>query len=502
MDDKRLKAQQKQQTVELREQAEILNHSNMFVLDPQARIIMWNAGCEALYGYTSTEAIGKNADELLHTQFPVSRADAERRLREIGVWQGELIHTVRSGARIVVASHWTLYQREPNKPPVILEVNNDITARRSAEDALREADRNKDRFLLTLGHELRNPLGAIVSSVTLLRMPNVSGEVSTKALDIIERQLKNLVRLVDDLLDVERLTRGRIILKKEPTEISAVINAASEISQALCDPQGHKLIVEVPKERIILDGDLARLGQAVSNLVHNACKYSPPGSRVELKAECEGNEARIRVRDYGMGIPPEMIPKLFDMYAQRKTFAGADAQGFGIGLALVRQLVELHGGSVSGHSEGMGKGSEFVIRLPVASEQSIPPKSTPSPLDSAKLPKRKILIIEDDRDASEAMAALLETDGHEPRIAIDGAAALALAEQFKPDAAIIDIGLPDLDGYEVAARIREIYPKIVLVAVSGWPNNPRDDRDKKAKFNHYFVKPLEYEQLTRILSEI
>ena len=494
--------QLQRQTLELKEQAEILNQSNVMVLDPQARILMWNTGCEALYGYKSAEVIGKNADEMLHTQFPVSRAEAERKLREVGVWQGELVHTARSGARVVVASHWTLYQREPDKPPVILEVNNDITARRSAEDALREADKNKDLFLLTLGHELRNPLGAILSSITLLRRPRVSSRVATATRDAIERQLNNLIRLVDDLLDVERLTRGKITLKKEHIDIAAVVNGAAETSKPLLDQRGHTLEIAMPRERIVVDGDLTRLEQVVTNLLHNACKYSPRGSRIELKVEREGDEAIIRVRDSGTGIPPEMIPTLFDMYAQRKPYSAADPPGFGIGLALVRQLVELHGGSVSAHSEGVGKGSEFVIRLPAAGEQSLARKSPSPPVDSAKIPKRKVLIIEDNDDAGEAMAALLETDGHEPRVATDGASALALAAQFKPDAAIVDIGLPDLDGYEVAARLRELHPNVVLVGLSGWPADPQDGRFDRAGFNHYFVKPLDYRQLTRILAEI
>jgi PAS domain S-box-containing protein len=197
--------------MELREQAEILNHSNVLVLDEQTRVIMWNAGCERLYGYKSAEAIGKSADELLNTQFPVSRAEAERQLREVGVWQGELIQTARSGERVVVASDWTLYQREPDKPSVILEVNNDITGRRRAEDALMEADINKDRFLLTLGHELRNPLGAILNSVKLLRLPGVTSETATRALDIVERQLNNVIRLVEDrnARRVQNLNVGR-----------------------------------------------------------------------------------------------------------------------------------------------------------------------------------------------------------------------------------------------------------------------------------------------------
>jgi two-component system, chemotaxis family, CheB/CheR fusion protein len=489
------------QTIELREQAEILNLSSVMVLGEEDRIMMWNSGCERLYGYTSAEAVGKIASELLRTEFSTPYAEIIAQLRRTGQWQGELVHTTRTGEKIQVASQWILHRREPDRPAVILEINNDITARRKAEDALVEADQNKDRFLLTLGHELRNPLGAMLSSVTLLRM-NASPEVSTRARDIIERQLNILVRLVDDLLDMERLTRGRITLKKEPVEVSAVINAALETSKPLIDSQGHQLELAMPKERIIVDGDLARLGQVVSNLLHNACKYSPPKSRIDVKVEREGGDTLIRVRDSGVGVAPEMIPKLFDMFAQAPPTAGAQLQGFGVGLALVRQLVELHGGSVTAHSEGVGKGTEFVVRLPISSRSATGRRATAAAVDPAKSPKRKVLIVEDNNDSGAAMAALLRSGGHEARVASDGVTALAIAAQFKPDAAIVDIGLPDIDGYEVAARIREVVPTIVLFALSGWPADPNERRSREAGFKQYFVKPLEHEELNRILAEI
>jgi CheY-like chemotaxis protein len=336
--------------------------------------------------------------------------------------------------------------------------------------------------------------------VALLRQPGASAQASSRARDIIERQLNNLLRLVDDLLDVERLTRGRITLKKEPIEVSAVVNAAVETSKPLIDVPGHKLEVAMPKERIIVDGDLARLEQAVANLLHNACKYSPAKSRIQLIVERVGDEALIRVRDSGMGIAPEMLPRLFDMYSQGQPPSGTQLQGFGIGLALVRQLVELHGGSVSASSDGVGKGSEFVIRLPIAKERSRGPRTAVTPVDASKPPNRKILIVEDNADSGESMAALLQNDGHQARVASDGAGALTIAAQFKPDAAIVDIGLPDLDGYEVAARLRRQLPGVVLIALSGSPADQSRSRD--AGFNYYFVKPLQRAQLDRILAEI
>lgn len=360
--------QLREQAATLQEQTQMLNLAQVLVMDENHRIILWNTGCEHLYGYTSEEALGKNAHQLLKTEFSLPLAQIETRLRSSGQWQGELVHSTRDGTHIIVASHWILHQRDADEPAVILEVNNDITARRIAEDSLREADRNKDRFLLALGHELRNPLSAILSSVRLLERIREDSEAAVKARAIVERQLNHLVRLVDDLLDIEQLTRGKIELGKAPIEISAAVAAATEIARPTIDAHGHRLEVSIPKERIVVDGDLTRLGQVISNLLDNACKYSPAGSRIKLSAESSAGAVSIRVSDNGMGIAPEMLPRLFDLYPQGEPSPGAELQGFGIGLALVRQIVEMHGGTVRAKSEGVGKGSEFIVRLPLSRE--------------------------------------------------------------------------------------------------------------------------------------
>ena len=366
--------QLRQQAATLLEQAQMLNFAQVLVLDESHHIILWNAGCEQLYGYSSAEALRKKAHELLKTEFPLPLAELEAQLRSRGQWQGELVHTTRDGKRIILASHWILHQRAANQPAVILEINNDITARRVAEDSLREADQNKDRFLITLG-QLRNPLSAIVRSVGQLGRIEGETQAAGKARDIIERQLNHLVRLVDDMLDVERLTRGRIELRKHPIEISAVVAAAIETSRPALDARGHHLNVSIPKEPIFVDGDLTRLRQVLVHLLDNACKYSPATSVIKLSAEHAGSEVFLRVSDNGMGIAPELLPTLFNLYAQGKPKPGAALQDFGIGLALVRQIVEMHGGSVSAKSEGLGKGSEFIVRLPISRDRAVEKKA-------------------------------------------------------------------------------------------------------------------------------
>jgi two-component system CheB/CheR fusion protein len=496
--------QLERQTETLREQAQILALAHVFIFDADRRITLWNAGCERLYGYTATEALGKNAHQLLKTEFSQPRAEIDAQLQKTAEWQGDLVHTTRDGTRINVASHWILHRRTPDGPAVILEVNNDITARRIAEDALRESDQNKDRFLITLGHELRNPLSAMLSSAMLLRRVEAGSEPAKRAREIIERQLNHLMRLVDDLVDVERLSHGRITLKKSRIELSAVINAAIETVRPALDAKGHQLKITLPPEPIVLNADLTRLAQVLSNLLHNASKYSSPGGSLELSAEPIGGEVVIRVRDAGMGIDPEMLPKLFDVYAQGQPLPGVELQGFGIGLALVRQLTEMHGGRVSAHSAGLGKGSEFEVRLPIATNlasQTVSLSSN-SGTPGNDRPGRRILIAEDNPDAREAMTSLLQSYGHEVRSAADGTGALEIAAQFKPQVAILDIGLPGLNGYEIARQLHQATPEVVLIALSGWQVEPNDKRTKEAGFKYYFTKPLDRDSLDKLLSEI
>ncbi len=362
----REEAQLRRRTAELEERAEILNMAPAFILDENRHITMWNSKCESIYGFTAQEAIGKNAHELLKTVFPQTRAEVDAQLQRSHAWEGELIHTTRSGAQIVVASHWILHQGE-NRPPSILEMNVDVTARRRAEEALRDADRNTDRFLATLAHELRNPLGAIRNGLALMHRADGDGATAGRAYEIVERQVGSLTRLVDDLVDVERLRHGQIRLQKSRIELGTVIGAAIEMSQPRIDDGGHHLKVTSPPKEVQLDGDLMRLAQVISNLLDNAAKYTPKGGIIELSGEQVANQIVIKVRDSGMGIGAEMLPKLFDLYAQGQPLPGNASQGFGVGLALVRQIVELHGGNVSASSDGPGRGSEFVVRLPVSS---------------------------------------------------------------------------------------------------------------------------------------
>lgn len=298
------------------------------------------------------------------------RAEIAAQLQRTGQWEGELVHTRKNGTRMFVASHWVLHRTEPNQPPVILEMNSDITERRRAEEALREDNRNTDRFLATLAHDLRNPLAAIRNSLTLAQRAGAVTAEGNRATEVIQRQVGVLAQMLDDLLDVERLRHGQIKLQRSRIELRSVIDAALEISRPRVDLNGHRLKIALPDEPIWLDADLTRLAQVISNLLDNAAKYTPRDGNIQLNAQQKGREVVIRVRDSGMGISADMLPKLFDLYAQGHPLPGKTSLGFGVGLALVRQLTELHGGSVAASSDGPGKGSEFVVRLPLASAPS------------------------------------------------------------------------------------------------------------------------------------
>ncbi|MGA2409902.1 MAG: PAS domain-containing protein [Candidatus Binataceae bacterium] len=358
--------QLRRQAARLNQQAEIVSQAHVLMLDPDDRIILWNEGCERMYGYTSKEAIGQVASTLLKTEFPQPLAEIKDQLERTGEWEGEMTQQVRWGARIVVASHWTLHRGEGNGDrPAILEVNNDVTARHDAERALREADRNKGWFLAMLAHELRNPLNALLSSVELLERPDVDASDTSLATGILHRQLQLLMRLVDDLLDIERLNHGKIVLSRKRVELASVIDAAIETCKPLIDASRHDFKVTLPAEPIILDADPVRLAQVFANLLHNAIKFTPAGGNIMVNAERSGEDVIVRVADNGIGVEPGMLPRLFEMYEQSTPVSGTEFGGLGVGLALVRQLTEMHGGAVAARSDGPGKGAEFVVRLPI-----------------------------------------------------------------------------------------------------------------------------------------
>jgi two-component system CheB/CheR fusion protein len=502
---KRFEEQLESQTIELKEQAAILNLVPVLVLDSQRRITLWNAACQRVYGYSAEEAIGQIAHNLLSTEFPCGRADIDAQLERSGSWEGELTHVCKDGTRLTVASHWILHRRRPEQPPVILEMDTDITARRLAEEALREADRRKDLFIATLAHELRNPLSAMLNSVELLHHRDRDEHTVSLAATILKRQLKLMIQMVDDLLDIERLTHGRIALKKTRVAVAEVVEAVLENCRPLIDAHTHRLHVSIPKNPVFLEGDPTRLAQILSNLLDNAFKYTPTGGTIDLTAEQVEQEVVFRVRDSGIGISPEVLPRVFNVYFQGDPLEPSQAKGLGVGLSLVRQLTEMHGGTVAAQSAGPGKGSEFIVRLPIAAE----PQDIREPLSSPGLdtaaesgPQRRILLADDDRDSTEAMALLLQAKGHEVRAVHNGPAALESAKEFKPDVAILDIGLPEMDGYELARQLAELVPGVTLIALSGWRIDPNNSRMREAGFRFHFTKPLAPDKLNSLLAEL
>jgi two-component system CheB/CheR fusion protein len=495
--------QLRDQAARLLEQAEIVNLADLMVRDAGDRILLWSTGCERIYGYSREDAIGRKAHELLKTEFlcPLEEINAE--LQKSGQWQGELVHFSRAGNRITVASRWVLHQPDRSRPPVVLQVNTDISARRLAEEALRQVDRNKDQFLATLAHELRSPLGAMANSVELLHRPGRSAQEIDRAREVLQRQIRYLIRLVDDLLDVERLAQGKIALQKRRVQLSEIVDAAMEICRPLSDSSSHHFTISLPPEPVLLEVDPERIAQVVANLVHNAFKYTPPGGRIDFAAEVHDGEVTIRVRDTGLGIDPRLLPHIFDMYTQGATLPGTGIKGLGVGLALVRQLVELHGGTVAAQSGGQQRGSEFTVRLPILAQHS-PAQEQPSPSPvpaGASAQPRNLLIVDDHRDSADALSALLQDLGHQVTTSYDGRSALKEANTHRPEVVIMDIGLPDMNGHEVAAQIRELLPGSMLIALSGWRPEDTEPSDH-AGFDHYLVKPVEIAHLSKLLAKI
>jgi PAS domain S-box-containing protein len=379
-------------------------------------------------------------------------------------------------------------------------VSVDVHDARQAQEALKEADRRKDEFLATLAHELRNPLAPIRNALHLLkRSPAAETSVRAVAQDIMDRQVSHMVRLIDDLLDVSRITRGKLELRREPVELSAVVELALETARPHLTQQ---LTIKLPSEPIRLDADAVRLSQVLSNLLNNAAKFTPKNGHISVAAALEGSSAAIRVRDDGAGIAPEQLPKLFRIFSQAGSPLERTKGGLGIGLSLARSLVELHGGTIEAHSEGSGKGSEFIVRLPVlampdASEVTIPP--VPAAYSGAV---RRVLVVDDLQDSVDSLAALLRGDGNEVQTAADGLEAVQKAELFKPDLILMDLGLPNLNGYEACALIRrQPWGKgIVIVALTGWGQDDDRRRTLSAGFDAHLVKPVQYEAVRALLA--
>jgi two-component system CheB/CheR fusion protein len=390
----------------------------------------------------------------------------------------------------------------------------DITARKRTEETLRiladqarEADRHKSEFLAMLGHELRNPLGTMHTALELLNLPEADAATRQQAQEILHRQVRNMTRLIEDLLDLSRVTRGKISLRRERVDLGQVIAHAVQLVQPLLTERRHQLVVELPPDPVILWADALRLQQVIANLLNNAAKYTDPGGQIWLSAALppagekrtgEAREVVIRVRDTGIGIPVDVLPHVFDPFTQAPQSLDRAGGGLGIGLTLVRSLVEMHGGSVTAFSDGPGRGSEFVVRLPLAVEPAVPEAAATSP---GRTSGRHILIVEDNHEHREMLASLLRLWGHQVDTAADGPEGLARALAQPPDVALIDIGLPGLDGYQLAQRLRAApgSPRPLLVALTGYGQAADRRRAHEAGFDHHLVKPVDLEELRRLL---
>jgi signal transduction histidine kinase len=393
-------------------------------------------------------------------------------------------------------------------------LQSEVAERTRVELALKAADRHKDEFLAMLAHELRNPLAPILNAVQLMRKKALADPQLLWSREVIERQLAHLTRLVDDLLDVSRITRGKINLSRETVELADLVARAVETVQPLIAERGHQLTLDVADPSIRVFGDPLRLTQALGNVLSNAAKYTENDGRIGLVARQVDGVVEIRVRDTGIGIPAELQPRIFDMFTQLNHRTGRPQSGLGIGLALVRKLLEMHGGTVTAFSEGNGLGSEFLITLPAINEsvrgesvgngRAAFESDVPAGADAAPQIRRRILVADDNSDALESLATLLELGGHEVFSAANGALALESAERHLPEVALLDIGMPKLDGYEVARRIRA-QPwgrTITLVALTGWGQESDRRRSGEAGFDSHMVKPLDLDKLMELLGRL
>jgi PAS domain S-box-containing protein len=472
----------------------------------------WNAGAERLFGYSAGQAVGRHVSLIIP---PDRVAEEDRIIASLKAGQRiEHFETERmraGGERIQVSLTISPIKDEDGTVIGASKIARDITDRQRAEADLRrlandlsEADRRKNEFLAMLAHELRNPLAPISNAARALRMGSGDREAVESASEMLERQVGHMARLVDDLLDMSRITRGKIELRPERVELAPIVHQSVEASRPLYRSLNHELVVTLPPQPVYLDGDPTRLAQVIGNLLNNAAKFTDKGGQVGLTVEREANLAVIRVKDNGIGIAREHLPRIFEMFAQLDTSLERSRDGLGIGLTLVRTLVEMHGGTIDVHSDGPGRGSEFVVRLPVLIEAADEPSRPVARARAAPVARRRLLIVDDNEDGTESLAMLLEFHGHETHKAYDGVEAIAAAERLRPDAVLLDIGLPGLNGYEACRRIREQSwgKEIFLVALTGWGTDEDRQHSREAGFDTHMVKPVDYDALLDLLASL
>jgi PAS domain S-box-containing protein len=466
----------------------------------------WNAEAERLFGYTAEEAVGRPITLIIPPERHEEEHEIVSRLgRGERIEHFETVRMAKDGRRIEISLTVSPIRNAAGVVVGASKVARDITDRKRTEEALREADRRKDEFLALLAHELRNPLAPLRNGLQIIRLAAADAVAVARARAMMERQLGHLVRLVDDLLDVSRIGRNKMELRRSRLLLTDVLSSALETARPAIEAAAQELIVALPAEPVHLDADLTRLAQVFSNLLTNSAKYTERGGRIWLAAELRGGEVEVSVRDTGIGIPAHALPHIFEMFSQVDRSVERATGGLGIGLALVKGLVEMHGGTVTAESAGPGRGSTFTVRLPVLESllERVSPEA-PAARPVANRPRRRILVVDDNRDTTRSMAALLELAGNEVCTAHDGVEAVAAAERFRPEVVLMDVGMPSLNGYEATRRIRE-QPwgrDMAIVAVTGWGQEGDKARSQEAGCNGHLVKPIALSELENLLAEL
>ena len=474
----------------------------IMMLDRNGKVTSWNAAACTIYGYTVREAIGSHfsrfyTTEDLARQWPEHElmvARAEGRVEDEG-WRVRRDGTLFS-ANVIISA----LRGGDDALQGFTKVTRDLTTHRRLE-ALQESARQMNEFLAMLSHELRNPLASMVNALELMRGRPAAAHAELNR--VVERQVAHLARIVDDLLDVSRITRGKIALKRLILDLNAIVAQALEASRPLLETRRHTVELQLADEALPLDADPTRLAQVLLNLISNAAKYTPEGGRIWIGVGRDDNLAVVRVRDNGIGIGAALLPRVFDLFVQGDRALDRTEGGLGIGLTLVRRLVEMHGGSVAAFSAGAGDGSEFVVRLPLALGQA--PEKQPLPMaKQSQRVRRRVLVVDDNRDFANTLAALLETFGHEVRTVYDGRSAVAVAAEYRPEVLLLDIGLPEMNGYEVAREVRQApgLAQVTLVAFTGYGQEDDRRRVREAGFDFHLVKPVEAVELARLIDAL
>ncbi len=470
-------------------------------VDAEGRATFLNRRYQEVTGRSNAELMGNGWHSLLHPDDAAGYLDlVNRALHQRTHFQGRVRVKAKDGSwrwyESCAAPLFTSKGEYDGQVGLSIDIDDAV----KAEEVLKEADRRKDIFLATLAHELRNPLAPIANGLHLLRNPD-GRRSADRIVEIVERQVNQLTRLVDDLMEVSRITRGKLELRKEPVRLDDIIHAAVEISEPGIRKADHELELVLPQPSLMLDADMLRLTQVFANLLNNAARYTDSGGHIRIAVQREGDQAVISVSDNGIGIAPDQLPRVFDLFAQVRQLSGPHRGGLGIGLTMVRSLVEMHGGTVQAKSPGLGQGCEFTVRLPLLAEVQTPAPQ-PAPHALPNLAGQRVLAVDDNHDAANTLAMMLGRAGAQTRAVYDGPSALAALPAFKPHIVILDIGMPGMDGYELARSIREIpqFRDIKIFSLSGWGQETDRLRARSSGIDHHLTKPLDLERLHALLA--